>query len=300
MPDRPRQTGSEGAAAPAVDPGATDEFQAVGRGLPALSVDLRDHLPGYEPDRQVTDWGRSERVEGVVDRVLLDFLYRYWFRVEVEGIDNLPEQGGALLVGNHAGGVPCDAAMIAKALREELPRSRRIHVSTDGSFSSVPGVGMVLAKLGAVADHPANLHRLLFDEQELVLAFPEGREAVHKSFGRRYMLRQFSSDFVQAAARAQVPIVPVALVGSEEAAPVVARLPVRPLLRTLMRRSPCLPLSAPLPLPAKFRLRFLEPVEPEPAELDPGALTTLADEVRALIQENLLEMIGQRRSVWLG
>ncbi|MDQ6745994.1 MAG: 1-acyl-sn-glycerol-3-phosphate acyltransferase [Actinomycetota bacterium] len=282
------------------DPDDTTELQAVGDGLPALTVDLRDHLPGYEPDRQVTDWGRSERVEGLVDRTLLDFLYRYWFRVEVEGIDNVPQEAGALVVGNHAGGVPCDAAMIAKALREELPRSRPIHVSTDGSFSSVPGVGMMLAKLGAVADHPANLHRLLFDEQELVLAFPEGREAVRKSFGRRYMLRRFSPDFILAAARARVAIVPVALVGSEEAAPVFPRLTLHPLLRTLMSRAPRLPLSAPLPLPAKFRLRFLEPVELQSAELDSAAAGALAADVRALIQENLLEMIGQRRSVWLG
>ncbi|MDP9293270.1 MAG: hypothetical protein M3O90_02420 [Actinomycetota bacterium] len=74
--------------------------------LPEPAADLRDHLPAIEPDRQVTDWGRSERVEGLLDRTLYDFLYHYWFRCEVEGIDNVPADGGVLLVSNHAGALP--------------------------------------------------------------------------------------------------------------------------------------------------------------------------------------------------
>src|SRR5438132_1428492 len=87
--------------------------------LPARRPDLRDHLPGIEAERQVTDWGRSERVERLMDRTLLDFFYNYWFRVEVEGIEHVPAQGAALLVSNHAGALPPDAPMIAKAVKEE-------------------------------------------------------------------------------------------------------------------------------------------------------------------------------------
>ena len=76
-------------------------------GLPSLrGDDLRRHLPGVEPDRTLTDWGRSERVERVLDETLVDFLYRYWFRAEVEGIENVPASGGALLVSNHSGALP--------------------------------------------------------------------------------------------------------------------------------------------------------------------------------------------------
>ena len=87
--------------------------------LPAPSDDLRDYLPAIEPDRQVSDWGRSERVEGVLDRTLYDFLYHYWFRCDVEGIENVPADGGALLVSNHSGALPPDATMILKAVKEE-------------------------------------------------------------------------------------------------------------------------------------------------------------------------------------
>src|SRR4051812_14880336 len=94
-------------------------------GLPARrGEDLRDHLAGVEPERQLTDWGRSERIEGIFDKTLLEFFYRYWFRAEVEGIENVPATGGALIVSNHAGALPPDAAMIAKAIREEHPHPR--------------------------------------------------------------------------------------------------------------------------------------------------------------------------------
>ena len=67
---------------------------------------MRSLLPAIEPDRRIDDWGRSERVEGVFDATLVEFFYRYWFRCEVEGVENVPAEGGALLVSNHAGALP--------------------------------------------------------------------------------------------------------------------------------------------------------------------------------------------------
>lgn len=239
--------------------------------------DLREHLPGVEPERQVTDWGRSERTEALVDRTVYEFLYHYWFRVEARGVANLPADGGALLVANRAGVIPFDAAMIARAVREEEPHGRAVHVAMSRSFSGVPGLGTLLTKLGVVGAHPDNLHRLLFDEQELVLAFPEGSAGAVKPLRDRYRLRQFAQpQFMAAAISAGVPILPVAVLGSEEAAPLMGRLG---------RRIPVLP---PMPLPAKFVIRFLEPVDPR----------TPAARLRAVIQDALQEMLSQRRSAW--
>jgi 1-acyl-sn-glycerol-3-phosphate acyltransferase len=285
--------------------GATVEFSVTDPGpgdrLPIRLEDLREQLPGLEPDRQVTDWGRSERLESMVDRTVYDFLYHLWFRVEPEGIENVPVEGGALLVANHSGIVPSDGAMVVKAVREEHPRSRSVHLGTDGSMAGIPGLGMLVTKLGAVPDHPANLHRLLYDERALVLTFPEGRHGARKPIRQRYMLRPFQdAGFVQIAMRAGVPIVPVAVLGAEEASPVFAR--VGPLAR--LTRLPRLPLGPALPLPAKFRIRFLEPVDTgEQADQpwrDGRLVQSLGADIRALIQENLLEMVGARRSVWLG
>src|SRR3954447_4139915 len=93
--------------------------------------ELKKHLPGVEPERQLNDWGRSERVEGAFDRYVLDFYYRYWFRCEVEGIENVPVGGGGLLVSNHSGALPPDAAMIGKAIREEHTHPRPLNVTVE-------------------------------------------------------------------------------------------------------------------------------------------------------------------------
>src|SRR4051812_33060107 len=281
------------------------------RELAEREPDLRDYLPALEPDRQVTDWGRSERVEGVIDRTLVDFYYRLWFRCEVEGIENVPAEGGALLVSNHAGALPPDAPMIAKAVKEEHPRPRPVHLTMEHFFKGYPGLSMLLPKLGGVPAHPANVHRLLYDEGQLVLVFPEGRKGTEKLYKDRYRLRRFGrGGFVASAMKARAPIVPVAVVGAEEAAPVFAQLKLLQRLTGLLY----VPLTPTFPhggilgmfgfLPAKFRIRFLDPIRTDdlgdaPWE-DKGLVQTVAHEVRTRIQENLIDMLAERRSVWFG
>src|SRR3954447_16761985 len=194
---------------------------------PPRAAARREPLPGVEPDRQVNDWGRSERIENALDKTVSEFLYRYWFRVEVEGIENVPAEGGALLVSNHAGALPPDAPMIAKAIREEHSRPRPVYLTMEHFFKGYPGFSMLLPKIGGVPAHPANVHRLLYDEGELVLVFPEGRKGTEKLYKDRYKLRRFGrGGFVEAAMRAQAPIVPIALIGAEEAQPIFAQITV--------------------------------------------------------------------------
>jgi 1-acyl-sn-glycerol-3-phosphate acyltransferase len=283
-------------------------------GLPAApgtGADLREYLPGAELERRVNDWGRSERVEGLLDKTIVEFLYRLWFRCEVEGVENVPDEGGALLVSNHAGALPPDASMIAKAIKEEHPRPRPLNITIEHFFKGYPGFSMLLPKIGAVPAHPANVHRLLYDERQLVLVFPEGRKGTEKLFKDRYKLRRFGrGGFVEAAMRAQAPIVPIAVVGAEEAAPVFAQITPLQRLTGLLY----FPLTPTFPhfgllgmlgyLPAKFRIRFLEPVRTddmgeEPWE-DKALVQTVAHEVRGRIQESLYEMLGERKSVWFG
>src|ERR687891_2325661 len=194
--------------------------------LPAVRRDdLRRHLPGIEPERQLNDWGRSERIEGLMDRTIVDFFYRYWFRCEVEGIENVPSSGGALLVSNHSGALPPDAAMIGKAIREEHTHPRPLNITVEHFFKGYPGFSMLVSKIGCVPAHPANVHRLLFDEDQLVLVFPEGRKGTEKLFSRRYRLRRFGrGGFVEAAMRAEAKLVPVCVMGAEEAMPIFAQV----------------------------------------------------------------------------
>jgi 1-acyl-sn-glycerol-3-phosphate acyltransferase len=288
------------------------ERQAAERGAGALERrddDMRRLLPGVEPERQLNDWGRSERVEGFLDRTLVDFFYNYWFRCEVEGIENIPTTGGALVVSNHSGALPPDASMIGKAIKEEHPQGRPLHVTVEHFFKGYPGFSMLLPKVGCVAAHPANVHRLLHDEQQLVLVFPEGRKGTEKLYKDRYRLRRFGrGGFVEAAMRARSPIVPVALIGAEEAAPIFAQVGLARRLTGFLY----FPITPTFPhfglfgmlgyLPAKFRIRFLEPIhfDREDMHMDKSLVQTVAHEVRARIQENVLDMVKQRRSVWFG
>jgi 1-acyl-sn-glycerol-3-phosphate acyltransferase len=271
----------------------------------------RELLPAIEPERRIDDWGRSERIEGVFDRTVVEFFYRYWFRAEVEGIENVPAEGGALLVSNHSGALPPDAAVIARAIREEHPIPRQLNITVEHFFKGYPFFSMLIPKIGCVAAHPANVQRLLYDEQKLVLVFPEGRKGTEKTFNERYRLRRFGrGGFVTAAMRAKAKLVPVCVVGAEEAAPVFAQLGFMKRLTGLLYFpiTPTFPWLGPLGmlgyLPAKFRVRFLEPIDTAELGVDPESdkalVQTVSQEVRARIQENLHEMVGARKSVWFG
>src|SRR3954454_9699519 len=294
-------------------PRPREEDDGDGRALAMRDdADLRPYLAPIEADRQVTDWGRSERVEGFLDRTLYDFYYHLWFRTEVEGIEHVPAEGGALLVSNHSGALPPDAPMIAKAIKEEHPHPRPLHLTVEHFFKGYPGLSMLLPKIGGVPAHPANVHRLLCDEQQLVLVFPEGRQGTEKLFKERYRLRRFGrGGFVEAAMRARAPIVPIALVGAEEAMPIFAHVSALQKLTGLIYFpiTPTFPhlglLGALAYLPAKFKIRFLPPVATDDLGVDEpwddqALVQTIAHDIRATIQDELVDMVGKRRSVWFG
>jgi 1-acyl-sn-glycerol-3-phosphate acyltransferase len=271
---------------------------------------LRELIPAAEPGRELDDWGRSERVYSLMEP-LLNFYYRYWFRVEVEGIENVPAEGGALIVSNHSGALPPDATMIMQSIRNEHPVPRPLYMLGENWFKGYPGVGMLANKIGLVAAHPANAQRLLADEGRLVLVFPEGQKATRKLFWQRYRLRRFGrGGFVKTALRAGVPIVPVAVIGAEEAMPIFAHVPLMQRLTGLIyfpvnHAFPHLGVAAGLFfMPAKFKIRFLEPIRfdrygPDDAD-DIELVQSLAEGVRERIQREVDDLISARTSVWFG
>jgi 1-acyl-sn-glycerol-3-phosphate acyltransferase len=271
---------------------------------------LRDLIPRHEPGREVDDWGRSERVFQLVEPAL-NFYYRYWFRVEQEGIENVPDQGGALLVSNHSGALPPDAPMIMQAIRNEHPSPRPLYMLGEDWFKGYPGVGMLANKIGLVPANGANAQRLLRDEGRLVLVFPEGQKGTRKLYWQRYRLRRFGrGGFVKTALRAGVPIVPVAVIGAEEAMPIFAHVPLLQRLTGLIyfplnHAFPHFGLAAGLMyMPAKFKIRFLEPISFDrygPGDADDLELVQrLGEQVRERIQSEVDRLISERKSVWFG
>ena len=263
--------------------------------------------PLHDPRRSdVDEWGRSEHTRELARRVY-DPLYRRWFRAEWEGMEKIPKEGGALLVCNHSGAIPSDAPVIMHGIEAELHRP--VYGMADHLFKGLPVVGTMWARAGGVAAHPENAYRLLREQQQLALVFPEGTKGTGKLYKERYQLRRFGrGGFVEAAMRARVPIVPICVVGAEEAAPIFAQVGLLKRLTGFLYFpiTPTFPHGGPLGmlgyLPAKFKIRFLEPIEfdTEGAWEDKALVQTVAHDVRGRIQENLFEMVRQRKSVWFG
>lgn len=256
----------------------------------------------------VDQWGRSERYRALARRIFGP-VYRHWFRAEWEGLEHIPRTGGALLVANHAGAIPADAPVILHGIEEHV--ARPVYLLGEYIFWTMPVVGTVFSRFGGVAAHPDNAQRLLADDQQLVLAYPEGTKGTAKTWRERYRLRRFGrAGFVQTAMRAGVPIVPIAVVGSEEAMPTLynsstlARLlgaPYAPLTANMVAFGP---LGLVAFFPAKFRLRVLEPehfsVPPGQERYSRGLVMDAGEAIRLRIQEALHDMLSARNSVWFG
>jgi 1-acyl-sn-glycerol-3-phosphate acyltransferase len=237
-------------------------------------------------------------------------IYRGWFRAEWEGLEKVPTSGGALLVANHAGAIPSDAPVIMHGIETELERP--VYGLADYLFKSVPVLGTMWSRVGGVPAHPENAYRLLREQQQLALVFPEGAKGAGKVYRDRYTLRRFGrGGFVEIAMRAGVPIVPIAVVGSEESMPILTKLP------GLARRLgvPYVPitvnhvlfgpvLGSVLYLPAKFRLRVLDPVHfdvaPDEERYSRSRIMDEAEDIRVRLQETLYDMLQTRRSIWFG
>jgi len=284
---------------------------SAGAALVPVALPVRTPEPEPPADRRLSDvdgWGRSEHVRAIARR-LYDPVYRHWFRVEWEGLDKIPTEGGALLVANHAGAIPSDAPVIMHGIETELHRP--VYGLADDLFRAVPVVGTLWSRAGGVVAHPENAYRLLRDERQLALVFPEGTKGTGKLFGERYQLRRFGrGGFVEIAMRAGVPIVPIAVTGAEEAMPMLGKLPG--LARLLhLPYAPVTanmvvfgPLGLVIPFPAKLRLRVLDPVHfdvgPDQERYSRSKVMDEAEAIRVRLQETLYDMLRDRRSVWFG
>nr|WP_245679354.1 lysophospholipid acyltransferase family protein [Actinomadura hibisca] len=259
---------------------------------------LRRRLAG---EYEVDEFGFDPELNRTVLLPLARALYERWFRVELSGQENVPADGGALIVANHSGTVPIDGIMLSVGVHDHLHRDLRL-LGADLIYQ-VPMLGHLSRKAGHTLASPADATRLL-GKGELVGVFPEGFKGVGKPFAERYRLQRFGrGGFVETALRANVPIIPCAIVGAEEIYPKLAEL--KPLARLLglpyFPVTPTFPWLGPaglVPLPSKWMIQFGEPMPlgdygPDAAD-DPMTVFNLTDHVRENVQQMLYDTLLRR------
>jgi 1-acyl-sn-glycerol-3-phosphate acyltransferase len=265
---------------------------------------LRRRLAGeYELD----EFGFDPEFAEAIPLKLLRPLYSKWFRVEVRGIENIPAEGGALIVANHSGTLPMDALMTAVAVHEETPNHRFLRTLGADLVFQTPFLAGLARRAGATLASNPDAERLL-SEGNLVGVWPEGFKGIGKPFSERYKLQRFGrGGFVSAALRTGTPIIPCSIVGAEEIFPIIGNVPSLARLFGLpyVPITPFFPLLGPLgaiPLPSKWLIEFGPPVPTHEYDAgtaeDPMLVFDLTDQVRQSIQQTLYSLLVQRRSIF--
>jgi 1-acyl-sn-glycerol-3-phosphate acyltransferase len=228
----------------------------------------------------------------------LMFLKERWFRCEVHGIENVPPSGRFLLIGNHSGQLPFDAAMIGTTVLADAPKPRLVRSMVERWSAELPFMSSLFVRSGQVVGDPTVCARLL-EAEEAVMVFPEGARGVNKLFAQRYQLGSFGTGFMRLALETKSPIIPVAVIGAEEQAPAIAD--IKPLARLL--GFPAMPVIfpqlLPLPLPVKYRIWFGEPLEFQgSSDEDDDVVAGHVKKVKHTIQRMIAYGLEKRRSLF--
>jgi len=258
-------------------------------------------------DYETDEWGFDPEILDVV-KPFVDFMYYKYWRVEAIGLENIPDDGRALLVCNHSGQIPWDAMMLGAAVLNEHPTQRLVRGLYATLIPIFPFFSDLVTKLGQVLANEENGLRLL-EQEELVSVFPEGYKGISKLFKNRYRLARFGrGGFVRMAIKTGTPMIPVSIVGAEETyislakSPSIAKminLPYFPITPTF----PWLGLLGFIPLPTKWSIEFGEPIsldEYQPEDANNLILVSqLTDQVRNIIQSMIYQRLAERRSIFV-
>ena len=283
--------------------GAASLAQMATRVLGAIAEEAQRRVPAADLDERDPDYIRE-----TLPRLWM--LASLYFRAEVRGLQNIPEDGPVLMVGNHSGGnLTPDTHVFTLAFSTYFGVERRFHQLAHNLVLSMPGLGM-LRKYGTVAATPENAQRAL-DVGAALLVYPGGDYEVHRptwesgrvDFGGR-------KGFIRLAKERKVPLVPVVAIGGQETALFLSRGERLAKLFGLDRmfRLKVLPISLALPwglnvgdmfghipLPAKITIQVLEPIDVSRMDVDKAyerVTTEMQTALTGLAEERSLPVLG--------
>ena len=244
-------------------------------------LDLPFNQYGMDP------YGISKRHLGLF-LSFLELFYRRYFRVQSFGIQNVPDRGAAMLVGNHSGGIPADGGMVIASLFLDHEPPRLAHGMVEKFAQEWPFVSQWFSRVGQLPGLPEHAVRLLRDGR-LLMVFPEGARGTGKLYKDRYQMVRFGTGFMRIALQSRVPIVPMAFIGGEEALPTIYHA------KTLAKIAgapywPVPPYLVPMPMPLPCELHYGEPLRFEGTgnEAD-HVIEGYVERVRAAIEHLIAE-----------
>jgi 1-acyl-sn-glycerol-3-phosphate acyltransferase len=294
------------AAAPATRPGEVGGAPARPAVSAVSAVPALPAVPELPPIAAFDDYGMSKPYIAAYGRTLFHFLHRYYWRIEVAGLEHVPRAGRAVLVGVHRGFMPWDGVMALHTLVRSTGRYPRFLIHP--TLVKFPYLANYMTKLGGLFACQENADWVL-GQDELLGMFPEGIQGAFTMYRDAYRLGKFGRDeYVKMALRNRAPLVPFVTAGSAEIYPILGKLEWRWFRRFMewpfLPLCPNFPLPG-LPLPTKWHTRFLAPLPiersygPEAAD-DAAAVREISAEVRARIQDALDSMRRRRRSIFVG
>ena len=271
-----------------------EEFERV------MSIPIQANEFGFDP------FG-LERESAILTYIPAKFFYEKWFRVESFGHENIPTQGAGIIAPNHSGVLPIDGAMIAVDIVKKLEPPRLVRMVVDYFAAYLPFINVIFSRSGQIIGHRKNFQMLL-EMGELIGVFPEGHKGTGKLFSERYQLRTFNVGFVELSLQYKAPIIPTAVVGAEEQAPMIADF--KPLAKLLgfpyfpiTLTFPWFGLLGMIPFPTKYYIWYGEPIRfyeeyPPEAVDEPEVMRNLADKVQLKVQEMVNELLKKRKSIF--
>ena len=280
-------------------------FTARQSSAQALSQLRNGHNKGI-PEVQFDEFGMDKNYIRFYGKTLFKFLCDFYWRVEDKGLEHVPRQGRAMLVGMHRGFMPWDGVMALHLLVRKTGRYPRF--LTHPGLLKFPFLANFMTKLGGVIASQQSADRVL-ESNELLGMFPEGIHGAFTSYRNAYQLQEFGRDaFVKMALRNRAPIVPFVTVGSAEIFPILGKIKSR--LWTRYADWPFIPLTPtfpliPIPLPSKWHTQFLAPIHierdyPPEAARDRSIVKAISLEVRTRMQQAVNDMLARRKSIFFG
>jgi len=225
----------------------------------------------------------------VFPRFLGEMLRKY-FRLEVEGLENIPKNGAVIIAPNHSGYSGFDAIVLNHTLLKDTRRVPR--VLTHHLWFLTPTTALPAQKLGFIEATYENGVKML-SKKNMVVLFPEGEHGNFKPSSRMYQLQEFKRGFVRMALQTNAVIVPTLIIGAEE-----THINLSTLKFTKFLRGPILPLPLNvIPLPAKWKIKFLEPIKlPYKASMieDRELMLEIASDIQEQMQKALRQELRKR------